>query len=240
MALAIPALTATGLPAVASFGWLVASALIHVVYFVLVGLSYRHADYSVAYPVMRGSAPLATSLIGTVVVGEQLQPLAWLGVVLLTAGVLGLGLEAMRGGRFTPRSILIAAANAAVIVAHTLVDGIGARLSSNAAAYVIGMRLRTGILILPLVPALLRRDDMLQLGSRWRFGLLGGAMVTCSYGIALWAMTKAPIGVVAALRETSVLFATILAAYVLGERFGPLRWICAFGIVAGLVTLRLA
>ena len=84
------------------------------------------------------------------------------------------------------------------------------------------------------------RDVIPAMRTHWRRGLIGGGMQLMSYGIAFWAMAVAPIAIVATLRETSVLFATILAAYVLGERFGPLRWICAFGIVAGLVTLRLA
>jgi drug/metabolite transporter (DMT)-like permease len=229
----------TGLPNFASLPSLVASGAIHVGYFSLLGLSYRHADYSVVYPVMRGGAPLATAFFGSVLIGEPLSSLAWLGVGLLVGGVLGLGYEAARDGRFSSRTIAIAALNVAVIVAYTLVDGLGVRLSGNAAAYVCGVMLITGLFFMPFVPSLFGGKRLGALLLRWRFGLCGGTMVMCSYGIALWAMTKAPIALVAALRETSVLFATVLAALFLKERFGPGRWLAAFAIVAGMVTLRL-
>ena len=237
--LALPLLTVTGLPAPASHPHVIASGVIHVLYFLLVGLAYRAADYSAVYPITRGSAPLATSLLAFAVLGETMPPLAWVGVILLSAGILGLGSDALRQGGLTARALAIAGLNVAVIVGYTLVDGAGTRASGNAPGYVLAMMALTGLLLLPVVLAWLGAAAGRAMLVRWRIGLIGGAMVSLSYGTALWAMTRAPIGMVAALRETSVLFAAAIAALFLRERFGPVRWVCAGVILAGMVAMRL-
>ncbi len=236
---ALPLLALSGLPAPASYPYVIASGVIHVLYFVLVGLAYRAADYSAVYPITRGSAPLVTSVLAAAVLGETMSPLAWAGVVLLSTGILGLGSDALRRGGLSARALSIAALNVAVIVAYTLLDGAGTRASQNPAGYVLAMMAITGALLLPVVVTWLGRGVVSAMMARWRIGLLGGSMVSLSYGTALWAMTKAPIGMVAAMRETSVLFAAIIAAFVLRERFGPARWISAVVILAGLAAMRL-
>ena len=237
---AAPLLLISGLPAAASALLVIASGVIHVVYFLLVGLAYRHGDYSVAYPVTRGSAPLATTLLGAALVGETLPAAGWAGVLLLSAGVLGLGSDGLRNSGFSSRSIAIAVVTAGIIVGYTLLDGIGVRRAENAAGYVLAMMLLTGLLMVPVLLAWFGPAVIAPVAAQWRLGILGGAMVTLSYGIALWAMTRAPIGMVAALRETSVLFAAGIGALLLKERFGPVKWASAALILAGLVLLRLA
>lgn len=238
-AVALPLLALTGLPAPASHGHVIASGVIHVVYFVLVGLAYRAADYSAVYPITRGSAPLATGLLAFGVLGETMSPPAWLGVALLSAGILGLGTEALLRGGLNGRALAIAATNICVIVAYTLLDGEGARRSANPAGYVLAMVALTGLLMLPLVLVWLGCSAIGAILARWRVALIGGMMVSLSYGIAIWAMTKAPIGMVAALRETSVLFAAAIGALFMGERFGAMRWVCAALIFAGMAAMRL-
>jgi drug/metabolite transporter (DMT)-like permease len=235
---ALPLLAVTGLPSLASYPWIVASALIHVVYFGLIGLAYRFADYSAVYPLIRGGAPLFTTAIAAVFLGERLGFVASIGVAVLCAGILGLGMDGVRRGSLDRRSLLVAAATATTIILYTLVDGLGARASGNAAAYILTLTLAT---LVPLVPVFLLiggRSLLAAIRPSWRQGLLGGGMANLSYGIALWAMTKAPIGLVGAVRETSVLFATLIAALVLKERFGPVRWGAAGAIVAGLMMTR--
>ena len=239
MAVALPALLLTGLPLAASAPYLLASAFIHIGYFVLVGLAYRHGEYSAVYPLVRGGAPLFTAVLGWVLLGERLALPAAAGVTLLCAGVVGLGLDGLTRGGLTRASLMTLASLIAVIVAYTLIDGVGARLSGNAAAYVLAMMALNGALML-LAGLGLRGEALLAtLRGGWRLGLGGGAMVLLSYGIALWAMTKAPIGLVGALRETSVLFACLIATFALGERFGPARWVAAFAIVGGLALIQL-
>ncbi len=236
---ALPLLVVTGLPAPASHGQVIASGVIHVVYFVLVGLAYRAADYSAVYPITRGSAPVVTALLASVLLGEAMSVLAWLGVVLSSAGILALGSDALRRGGLPGRALAIAGLNICVIVAYTLVDGDGARASGNPAGYVLAMMALTGLLLLPVMLAWLGQGIIGQMLAQWRIALIGGSMVSLSYGAALWAMTKAPIGMVAALRETSVLFAAVIAAVILRERFGMARWLGTALILAGLVAMRM-
>lgn len=239
--LAAPLLVVTGLPGPASYAYVLASGVVHVVYFLLVGLAYRHGDYSAFYPLTRGSAPLLTAVAGSVLLGEPAPPLLIAGIALLSLGVLGLGADAMRAGAFDRRGAVAAALNVLVIVGYTILDGVGARLSGNPAGYVVAMMLLTGAMLLPVAPLVVDRRALgAMLRSRLAFYLIGGGLIMGSYGIALWAMTKAPIGAVAALRETSVLFGTILSVLFLGERFGPARWLAAAAITAGLAAMRLA
>jgi drug/metabolite transporter (DMT)-like permease len=237
---ALPLVFVTGLPDPASALFLAASALVHVVYFALIGLAYRIADYSAVYPLIRGGAPLFTTILAAVFLGESLAPAALAGVTLLCAGILALGTDGVRRGSLDRRSLAVAAATAALIVAYTMLDGIGARASGNAPAYILALTLAT---LLPLVPAFALvggRPLFVAAARDWKQGIVGGGMANLSYGIALWAMTKAPIGLVGAVRETSVLFATLIAAVVLKERFGPARWIAAGAIVTGLMLARTA
>ena len=234
----LPLLLITGLPAAASHPHVLASGVVHVVYFLLVGLAYRTADYSAVYPLTRGSAPLLTALLAATVLGEHLPALGWLGIALLSLGIVGLGSNAMSKGGIDARALAIAILNITVIVGYTLLDGAGTRLSGNPAAYVLTMMALTGAFLLPVVLAWMGAPSARAMLAHWRIALIGGAMVALSYGAALWAMTKAPIGMVAALRETSVLFACIIATVILRERFGPIRWLSAALIVAGMVAMR--
>ena len=228
-----------GMPAWPSMPYVVASGLIHVVYVLLLGFSYRLADYSAVYPLMRGTAPLLTTVASFIFVGETIGFWPLVGIVLLSAGVLGLGFHSILRGGLGRAGLAVAAANIAVIVAYTLVDGIGARLSGNPGGYVALMMLLTGILHIGGMLVWRPREVAAGLSQQWVMGLLGGAMVMASYGAALWAMTKAPIGAVAALRETSVLFGAAIATLIMGERFSFARVLATATIFGGLACLRL-
>lgn len=231
---ALPALLVSGLPDPASSIHVFASAFIHVAYFVLIGLAYRSADYSAIYPLVRGSAPLFTTLLAMLLLGETLEPLAWAGISVLCGGILGLGIDGIRRGGLNKRSLAIAALTAGIIVSYTLVDGLGARLSGNPAGYLLAMMSLTGILMVPVAFSF-HKAALLHIPlPLWGKSVAGGAMANLSYGAALWAMTKAPIGLVGAVRETSVLFAALIAVVALKERFGMARWVSVFMIVTGL------
>jgi drug/metabolite transporter (DMT)-like permease len=226
------------LPAVASWPMIVASGVIHLGYFSLVAAAYRAGDMSLAYPLMRGTPPLVVALVAAAWLDEALRPLGWLGIALISAGILAMALR--RGMRAHAAPVLLALMNAAVIATYTLVDGIGARLSEAPVAYTLWAFLATALCFLPFVAW--RRPGRLlpHLVSRWRIGLGAGGCTLGSYALALWAMTQAPIAAVAALRETSILFGVAIAAIVLRERPTPARLAGAALIAAGAVALRLA
>lgn len=226
------------LPLAPSWPWIVFSSIIHVLYFGLVGYALRHADLGVAYPLTRGSAPAFTAILAAVWLGEMLALSGWLAVGAIAAGVVTLSADALLRGGLTPRAAILAFTNAAVVVAYTLVDGVGARLAGNALSYVSWMMIGTAALIVPIGLGLYRAQIAEKSRGFWLRTTAGGALSIASYGIALWAMTKAPIGLIAALRETSVLFAAILGALLFDERFGPKRWAALILIVLGIGLLR--
>jgi drug/metabolite transporter (DMT)-like permease len=230
-------------PAAVAFPFIVASAIIHIVYFMLVGQLYRSADLSVAYPIMRGLAPLIAALIALATLGEAPGPIASLGVAALVAGVLAMGASGFAHGRINRPTILVALANSAVIAIYSVIDGQGARLSGAGSAFAFAYNswadALTALAYLPIILFLRGRAAVVAFAGHWRRGLMGGLAAFFGYAIVIWAMTRAPIAAVAALRETSVVFAAIIGVVALGEPFHAQRAIAVLVILAGIILLRL-
>jgi drug/metabolite transporter (DMT)-like permease len=229
-----------GTPAPAAWPWLLASVVIHLVYFASLIESYRTGDLGQVYPIARGSAPLMTAAITSIFVGEKLSALGWMGVVVLVVGVL---LLSARGGRelaeIDRRAIGFALFTALTICAYSVVDGIGARLSANPNGYSVWLFVGIAVVMVPYALYRDGRDVIPAMQRFWLRGFAGGALQVLSYGIAIWAMTVAPIAIVATLRETSVLFGAVIAVVVLKEPLRAVRVIAACLIVCGLVLIRL-
>jgi drug/metabolite transporter (DMT)-like permease len=229
------------LPAAESLPWLAVTVFVHVAYFVVLIEAYRHADLSLAYPLMRGTAPVLVALAAPLL-GEAPAPGLLLGVTLVAAGIVLPSWSDLRrpdvpGRR---RGLGFAAANAVIIALYTLIDGVGVRLAGNAAAYTLWLFFLDAWGILAV--ALWRRGPavLTHLRRRWRPALAGSVLTIGSYGIVLWAMTRAPVSAVAAIRETSVIFASLLGVLFLKERMGPARLLGASLVLAGVLTIRLA
>jgi drug/metabolite transporter (DMT)-like permease len=225
-------------PAPASWPYLGASVLIHIgYYFALVG-AYRTGDLSHGYPIMRGLAPLIVSISALAWLGEAPRPAVWLGVLLISGGVLSLGLVGFHW-RDSRASTSWALANAAIIASYTLVDAAGVRLSGSPGGYVLWMFV-IDALPFPILILLLKRGKLVRYAARfWLRGLTGGGLSAFSYGVALWAMTRAPVAAVAALRETSVIFAALIGVWLLKEGRLGRRLAGAATVAAGVIALRL-
>jgi drug/metabolite transporter (DMT)-like permease len=242
-AVALVFVPVVGIPERASWPWLLASIVIHLFYFAGLIESYRTGDLGQVYPIARGSAPLMTGIATTWFVGERLGAFGWGGIVLLAAGVL---LLSLRGGRdissLDRRAVGAALFTAVTICLYSVVDGIGARAAGPGLANAYSCILFAGIAPVVLAYALARRGTEV-LGAMvpfWKIGLGGGAMAVISYSIAIWAMTVAPIAIISALRETSVLFGAVIAVVFLGEPLRAARIVAALLILCGLVLLRMA
>jgi phosphonate utilization associated putative membrane protein len=233
-----------GVPRREAWPWLAASVVIHVGYYVTLVGAYRHGELGFAYPLMRGTAPLIVALLSGRLIGEHVPLAAWIGVVGISGGVLAIGLTRSALDTGSRRHALgYALANAAIIASYTIVDGIGVRASGNALQYVALLFLVDGLPYFTIV-VWQRRAALppvfAYMRARWPVALLGSCASLGAYGIALWAMTRAPVASVAALRETSVLFAALIGVFLLKERFRLQRAVGTGAIIAGVMALRLA
>lgn len=219
------------LPAAASWPWLLTTTFIHVGYYLLLMRAYQHADLSLAYPLMRGSAPVLVALAAPLA-GDALTPGLALGIALIAGGIALPVWTGMRRGGVSSSGLLYGFATAGVIALYTIIDGIGVRLSGHAVSYTLWLFFLNAWLVLGVALWRRGRAALAHLRRRWLFSLLGSVLTIGSYGIVLWAMTVASIPAVAALRETSVVFAALLGSWLLKERMG--RWRIAGSLIVAL------
>jgi phosphonate utilization associated putative membrane protein len=243
---ALPFALVVGLPQLQTWGFIGASLLIHIGYYIALAGAYQHGELGLTYPIMRGFAPLLVALGSAAVIGEAPSGAAWLGILGITAGVALVGLAHPGQALHHGKALGFAFANAAIIAVYTFVDGLGVRTEvasgGETLRYVLWLFVLDG---LPY-PLLVwwrrgpegRRSITTYARARWPLAALGGSASIGSYAIALWAMTRAPVASVAALRETSVLFAAVIGTLVLKEKFGLQRALGTAVIVAGVIALR--
>jgi len=225
------------LPAAAAWPYMATSAVIHFGYYLTLAQAYRTGDLSFAYPLMRGTAPLIVALLGIAFLRElPTTPMA-LGILLISLGIVSIAFVQRR--KHPATAAYWAFANAALIAVYTLVDATGARASGNAASYVSWLIFLEGLPFLVWVVARRGKVAVRYLRSSTTRGLVGGAFSLAAYGIVLWAMTRAPVAAVAALRETSVLFAALMGSLWLKEGFGLPRLAGAVSVVLGIAALKL-
>jgi drug/metabolite transporter (DMT)-like permease len=234
---AVVVLPFVALPHPSAWKFIAGSTVIHFAYYVTLAHAYRTGDLSFAYPLMRGTAPLLVAMLGIAFLHELPTAHAMLGILLICAGIVSIAF--VRRQRHPRAAALWAFANAAIIASYTLVDGTGARASGNALAYVTWLIFIEGLPFLAWIGWRRGAPAIAYLRRGWRRGLLGGACSLGAYAIVLFAMTRAPVAAVAALRETSVLFAALIGAVWLKEGFGAMRFAGAASVVVGVAALKL-
>jgi len=238
--IALPALPITGLPDAAAWPWIAASVVIHLGYYLFLAEAYRRADMGQIYPIARGAAPLMTAVASLLFVHDPITLGNGVGILLLGAGVV---LISLRGHRHlvAPSKIAVACAllTAVTICAYTIVDGIGARTAGNANAYAAAL---FAVDAYPMLFICLFWKGLKGIRPAFDFllpGFAGGAMSLAAYWIAIWAMTIAPIALVAAIRETSVLFGGLIAVVFLKEPMTRVRAFSGGLILGGLFCMRM-
>ena len=238
------------LPSMHAAAWInvAGSVALQSLYYPLVAATYRAGDMSQTYPLMRGSAPLLVALLAGPLIGERLDVAQWAGVLLICAGILAMALrrrpvgpvpkEPLRRSFRPSRATGLALLTAVVIAAYTVVDGVGSRASGAPVTYTAWIFLFTAVPML-VVAVTRSRRALLELARRqWWLALIGGPANVGAYGLVLVAVTRAPVASVAALRETSILFATVVARFVLKERVDRYRVGGTVLIAVGAVVLR--
>ncbi len=220
--------------------YVITSTIIHVGYNIALAMAYHHGELTKVYPLLRGAAPLTTLIVALVFLNEGVTTGEIVGIVVLAFGILALMLDG--GWRVllaSPQAVGYAVVTSLCITGYTLADGLGARLADNAHQYVAWLFFLD---MLPLAAGVLlfkRRALFDAIGASWLAGLTGGALQLAAYWIVIWAMTVAPIPVVAALRETSILFALLIGVVWLGERVTWVRAASVVTVLCGLALMRL-
>jgi drug/metabolite transporter (DMT)-like permease len=221
-------------PARAAWPWVLLGSCLHTGYKLFLVRAYSHGDLSQVYPLARGTAPLIVTVAGLLFLREAPSVAAAAAVVAIASGII---LMAGRGG-LGRTALLWAFGTAGFTASYTMADGVGARLAGSASGFAMWMFTLDGLFMLLFALAVRGPAAVAALRPAWRSGAAAGAMSLGSYWIAIWAFTRAPLAMVAALRETSVLFAMILGFLLLKERIGGRRWAAAGLITAGIVLMR--
>ncbi len=224
-------------PSVDAWPWIAAGALLHVGYQTFLAKSYEHADLSQAYPLARGTAPLLVLTVSALA-GAELRPLQVAAVLAISAGILALATRGSAGGAMRRTSLAYALCTAAFIAGYTLVDGWGARIAGTATGYLFWMSVGNALALSLWAYARFGPAAFRALIPVWRTGVGVGVASLAAYWVIVWAFTVAPIALVASLRESSILFATVIGALALGERVRLWRWLSVGLIAAGAVAIR--
>ena len=225
------------LPAPEAFPYLIGSVCVQFFYYLFLAYAYKGGDFGFAYPLMRGAAPLLTVLVTTLFLGQPLSFGGGLGIGLLSLGILTLTVDCARRGTGLG-AWRFALAGAASIAGYTVIDGTGVRLAAGVPAYICWGFLLNTVPVSLFTLAVRGRAYIDYAKKRWRYGLAGGLCSALAYGISVWAMSRAPIALVAALRETSVIFGMLLGVLFLRERFTVGRAAAVLLVVIGAVGMK--
>jgi len=237
---AIVALFFVPMPDPASWPYLLASLVLHFGYQLFLLNSYKIGDLTQVYPVARGIAPLIVAAVSVSFLGVVLGGMELAAIVLIGAGLLSLGLVRGAGGARNPKAALLAAVTGCFIAGYSLVDGLGARVAGTALGFYswsgIGGALIFAAFLRVTKPGLLSR---LRYEGRFVFFVGGGASF-CAYALVVWGFTQAPIALVTALRETSIIFALFIGVFFMKERLDLMKVLATFTTIIGALFLRFA
>ena len=225
-------------PEVAVWPWLLASGAIHSAYKIFLTFAYEQGDLSRVYPLARGTAPMITLLVGALWLGEVVAATEAAGILVLGIGILLLARGVWTSGE-SRRMLPFAFGSACATAGYTLVDGLGARIAGDATLFVGWLFVIDGLIFAAAMLALRGRASLPSGGRVWMTGSLAAAASYGSYAVAVWAMTLAPIALVAALRETSILFAVLIGWLLFRERMTPAKALSVGLIAAGVILTRL-
>ncbi len=228
------------LPLPASWPFLLASVALHTGYYFFLIHAYRVGDLSHVYPLARGLSPMLVALLAAVFANEVPPPWGMAGVVLACAGIASLAFDSGAPWRGDARPLSFALGTAIFIAAYTLADGMGVRRAGHALAYIVWLMILDGIPIICFAIYVRRHQLVDSFGENRRAGCTTGVLQFVAYALVIWAMSLGTMASVSALRETSVIFAAFIGAFVLKERVGALRIAAAILVALGIVLMRFA
>ncbi len=214
---------------------LILSILVHTGYNILLPMAYKHGDLGQVYPIARGSAPILVTIGAMFFVGEYVSPIAMVGIIALSIGVMALTMEKTNGKFINTKATILALATGMFIATYTVIDGIGARGAGSVLGFAVWLTIGDGVLTFLIALAIKKKALWQAAKSNMGKSFIGGTMQVAAYWIIIWALATAPMGMVSALRETSVLLAALISMFLLKEGFGAWRFISAILVTAGLM-----
>ena len=228
----------SGFPAPPAWPWLVLTVSLSICALLLLGSAYREGDFAVAYPLIRGLIPVVLVLAAVPLFDEYPTPMGSTGVVCVSAGLALIAWESARRTRtMTLRGLGFAAVAAGITAASVLTDAKGARLGGDPIAYAATLAVLNAI-VMAAIYRMRGSDVAAMIGRHGRLAVGGSLIATASYVLFIWSLMQAPVAMVAAVRETSMLFAVGIAALMLQERIGPLRWAAIALMLTGILLIR--
>jgi drug/metabolite transporter (DMT)-like permease len=220
--------------------YLFAGTVLHVVYYLLLQRSYQTGELTQIYPIARGSAPLLTAVLATVFVGEHLGPTGWLAIGLIVIGLMSLVSVRRLDGIWNNSAAGLALVTGGFTAAYSVVDGIGARVAGTGFGFFAFLAMANAAVLVAVTEARNAGATPRIVRERLKPSILAGGASYAAFGIVIWAMTHAPIALVAALRETSVIFALVIGVGVLKETLNLRKLAATFMTASGVLLLRSA
>ncbi|MEM0908326.1 MAG: DMT family transporter [Pseudomonadota bacterium] len=240
MPIALVALPFVSLPTVDSLPYLLTGTLLHFGYQIFLLKSYQMGDLTQVYPIARGSAPLIVALVSVVFLGVHLNSLEALAVLIIGAGIISLALVRQSDGLQNRNAAVVALITGSFIASYSLVDGLGARLAGTSLGFYSWLAIGNGLLMVVFLA--IRSPQTLRALPRQGAPMLvfGGGASFIAYALVTWAFTQAPIALVTALRETSIIFALLIGVFFLKERLSLLKVFSTMATLLGAILLRFA
>lgn len=221
-----------------SIPYLIAGILLHVGYQLFLMQSYRMGDLTQVYPIARGSAPLIVALFSVAVLGVRLEPMELLAITIIGAGIISLSLVRRADGQRNANAAMLAFVTGMFIASYSLVDGLGARLAGTSLGFYSWLAIGNGVVMLVFLAITSPQTLKLVPTKGKAIFAIGGGASFAAYGLVTWAFTQAPIALVTALRETSIVFALLIGVFFLKERLDLAKVFSTMTTLLGAALLR--
>jgi drug/metabolite transporter (DMT)-like permease len=232
-------IAAFGWPAAPAWPWIACTVTLSMGSLTLLAKAYREGDFAVAFPMIRGAIPVVLVAAAVPLFGETPQLAGAAGVVAVSAGLVLIGWESARRSRtIAMRGLGFVAAAALITAASVMMDAKGARLSQNPVGYAATIAVLNAV-VMAALQASRGHDVARMLVREWPVTVYAALISSVSYQLFIWSLQQAPVALVGAMRETSMLFALFIAFFVLRERFGLWRWVAVALMLAGMLLMRL-
>ena len=236
----LPVLLLVPWPPVASYPYIAGSVALHTGYGLVLSAAYKSGELTQVYPIARGTGPLLVAAFSVLVLHEAIGPIGLAGIAVICAGIISLALNRQAAGMLPLRPTLFALATGCFIASYSIVDGLGGRIAGGASAYWSWIAVLDTIVYLTIMMAWRGPRQLSgKLAANWRVVLIGGFACYLAYWLVIWAFTQAPIAMVSALRETSIVFALLIGVVVLKEKLDVRKLVSTFVTLSGAMLIRI-